>query len=190
MKRASCTFAILFALTAAVVADDQLAPSAEPAVVESTEPQSAAEAQRQAILLHRTYLATLLAVHREYFHEDDRSRLPARVFEDVFQEIDQQTGGTTRWISVNTPPMNVDHLPRPGFEQQAAEALTNGQAAFEQFENSVFRRAAPVPFSAACSKCHQSALGQRRSGRMAALVISLPVQQPQSSVSPLSSPTP
>ena len=133
------------------------------------------EARRQATLLHETYVAILLAVHREYFDEDERDTLPARVFEDVFKKLDAQTKGHTRWISVNTPAMNVDHEPQPGFEEAAAAALASGKVAAETVNSGMYTRAAGIPFAASCSKCHQSALGHRRAGRMAGLVISLPV---------------
>ena len=141
-------------------------------------PLSVPEARRQATLLHETYLATLLVVHREYFDEKNRVTLPARAFEDVFKSIDKRTGGHTRWIAVNTPAMNVDHEPKPGFEKDAAKALANGQKDFESVAGNVYQRASGIPFAASCSKCHQSALGSRRAGRMAGLVVSLPVQTP------------
>ena len=134
--------------------------------------------RRQAELLLKTYLAALMVVHREYFDEDERHLLPARAFEEVFREVDEFSGGRTRWIAVNTPAMNVDHEPQSAFEKDAAKSLAGGDDFFERIEGEFYRRAAPVPFLASCSKCHQSALGKRRSGRMAALVISLPIQPP------------
>lgn len=136
------------------------------------------EARRQATLLHETYVATLLVVHREYFDEDERQKLPARAFEDVFRNMDERTKGHTRWISVNAPAMNLDHEPKPGFEKQAAESLTNGDEYFERVEDGYYHRAAGIQFAASCSKCHLSGLGHRRAGRMAGLVISLPIQTP------------
>lgn len=156
-------------------------PQAANAVTTATDanpnvmPATIDEARRQAILLHQTYHATLLVVHREYYDEDERDTLPARAFEDVFTEIDARTKGKTRWISVNAPAMNVDHQPKAGFESAAAIALSNGSAAVETVSEGTYRRAAGIPLLASCSKCHQSGLSHRRKGRMAGLVISLPL---------------
>lgn len=157
----------------ALSADPQSGQNAEANV----QPHSVDEARRQAALLHETYLATLLVVHREYFDEDERDTLPARAFEEVFRKIDERTNGSTRWISVNSPAMNIDHEPKTEFENAAALALAGGKTEFERLEDGRYHRAAPVRFLASCSKCHLSGLGSRRSGKMAALVISLPLPE-------------
>lgn len=156
-------------------------PKADNAVTTATNiepdvmPTTIDEARRQALLLHEIYHATLLVVHHQYYDEDERDTLPARAFEDVFGKIDARTKGKTRWISVNAPAMNVDHQPKAGFESSAAIALSNGSAAVESFGDGTYRRAAGIPFLASCSQCHQSGLTHRRKGRMAGLVISLPL---------------
>ena len=86
-----------------------------------------AEARRQSRLLHNTYIATLHTVHRQYFDEGERETIPARAMEEVFRQVDAETGGKTRWISVNTPAMNIDHKPKDGFENDAALQLAKGE---------------------------------------------------------------
>lgn len=170
---------VLIAGVAVGFSGDEVQPAEVVTTSDDSEPNvvpvGIGEARRQATVLHETYVAILFAVHREYFDEKARDTLPARVFEDVFKDIDARTKGSTRWISVNTPAMNVDHKPKPGFETSAAAALANGKVSAETVSNGMYSRAAAVPFAASCSKCHQSALGHRRAGRMAGLVISLPV---------------
>ncbi|MCA9084708.1 MAG: hypothetical protein KDA81_11660 [Planctomycetaceae bacterium] len=134
------------------------------------------EARRHSVIQHQTYLAMLHVVHREYFDAEKRDILPALAMEDVFREIDHQTGGATRWIAVNTPAMNLDHEPREGFEKAAAKALSGGEAAFELIEGGQFHRAAAVPLQAGCIRCHLPSLSERRAGRVAALVMTLPIK--------------
>ena len=90
------------------------------------------EARRQTKLLHDTYIATLHTVHRSYFDKDEREIIPARAMEEVFRQINAETGGKTRWIAVNTPAMNIDHSPQEGFEKDAARELKQGKHEFER----------------------------------------------------------
>lgn len=136
-----------------------------------------AEARAQARLLQSTYDASLRAIHRKYFDADEKEAIPARVLEDVFLEVDAGTGRTSRWISVNTPAMNVEHEPRDEFEKQAAEALSSGVGEFEEVRNGVYRRAGEVHLVASCLKCHLSSLTRQvQKDRVAALVISMPIR--------------
>ncbi|MBI1312846.1 hypothetical protein GC176_16275 [bacterium] len=135
------------------------------------------EARRQAKLLHDTYVATLHTVHRTYFDENSRDVIPARALESVFREIDHETGGQTRWIAVNTPAMNIDHKPKPGFEKDAARQLAKGDREFERIENGVYHRAGAVSLFAGCTKCHLSGIRPQQGVRsVAGLVISVPVK--------------
>ncbi|MHC4875277.1 MAG: c-type heme family protein [Planctomycetota bacterium] len=136
------------------------------------------DARRQAALLHDTYVATLHTVHRIYFDEDSRDTIPARALENVFRDIDRQTGGQTRWIAVNTPAMNIDHKPKPGFEKDAARQLARGERKFEQIKDGVYQRAGAVSLFAGCTKCHLSGIRPQRNVRsVAGLIISLPVHK-------------
>ncbi|MBI2480315.1 MAG: DUF3365 domain-containing protein [Planctomycetia bacterium] len=135
------------------------------------------EARRQAKLLHSTYEATLHTVHREYFRESGRTPIPARVLEEVFYWVDEETHGETRWIAVNTEAMSIDHNPKSEFEKQAAKVLATGEEEFEQIENGMYRRAGAITLFATCLKCHESSLTQLRTKRrVAGLVINIPVK--------------
>jgi len=135
------------------------------------------EARRQAKLLHSTYEAALHTVHREYFREAGRTPIPARVLEDVFYWVDQETHGETRWIAVNTEAMSIEHNPKSEFEKQAAKVLATGEEEFEQIEPGMYRRAGAITLFASCLKCHESALTQLRTKRrVAGLVINIPVK--------------
>ena len=136
-----------------------------------------AEARRQAKLLHEVYVTTLHTVHRTYFDEDSRDTIPARALENVFHDIDRETGGKTRWIAVNTPAMNIDHKPEPGFEKDAARQLAKGEREFEKIEDGVYRRAGAISLFAGCTKCHLSGIRPQQNVRsVAGLVISIPVK--------------
>ncbi len=135
------------------------------------------EARRQAKLLHEVYVRTLHTVHRTYFDEDSRDTIPARAMENVFTDIDRETGGRTRWIAVNTPAMNIDHKPEAGFEHDAARQLAKGEREFERIDDGVYRRAGAVSLFAGCTKCHLSGIRPQQKVRsVAGLVISLPVR--------------
>lgn len=135
------------------------------------------EARGRAKILQRTYISALETMHRRYFDADEKQMIPARALEDVFKEVDEGTHRTTRWISVNSPAMNVDHEPQPGFETDAVQALTDGKAEFERVEDGVYHRAGAVALTAGCLKCHVSSLTRQVSKqRVAGLVITMPVK--------------
>ncbi|MDP6060509.1 MAG: hypothetical protein QGH33_16515 [Pirellulaceae bacterium] len=137
-----------------------------------------AEARARTKLLHTTYESTLIMVHRAYFEEGKRLTVPSRVLEDVFYWVDQETNGKTRWISVNTEAMNIDHEPESEFEKRAAKALASGKDDFELIEKGVYHRAGAVTLVASCLRCHEPTLMQnRRRKRVVGLVISIPVKQ-------------
>ena len=136
-----------------------------------------AEARRQTRLLSETYEATLLIIHRRYFDRDDKELIPARALEEVFRSTDEGSGRATRWVAVNTPPMNVDHAARAGFEQRAAEELAAGAESFEAVEEGVYRRAIPVALTASCLRCHEPGLTKQiTKRRVAAVVFEIPVE--------------
>jgi hypothetical protein len=153
--------------------------SAEPAdAVKDVHRIAVDEARRRAILLHNTYVSTLRTVHRIYFEEEARDVIPARALEEVFRQNDLETGSRTRWISVNTPAMNVDHSPQPGFEKEAARVLATGKHDFELVKDGMYHRAGALLLSANCTKCHLSGLRpQQRIRTVAALVISMPIDR-------------
>ena len=117
-------------LTTSSNGESQKADSSEKAD-EAPDKLTIPEARRHTKLLHDTYIATLHTVHRSYFDKDERAIIPARAMEEVFRQIDAETGGKTRWIAVNTPAMNIDHNPKEGFEKDAARELKKGKRDFE-----------------------------------------------------------
>jgi hypothetical protein len=153
---------------------DDRGPAAEAAKVE---PLSVDAARRQARVLHRVYSATLDAMHHYYFHAN-KAVIPARAMEDIFADAADETQATSRWISVNTKAMGVDHEPADEFERSAAAALSKGAGEFELVENGVYRRAGAIPLSAGCIGCHAGATAKpTKIPRVAGLVISIPVSQ-------------
>lgn len=167
-------------LTASSNGESQKADTADDSkkAVEVIDKLTVPEARRQTKLLHDTYIATLHTVHRSYFDEDEREIIPARAMENVFRQIDAETGGKTRWIAVNTPAMNIDHNPKEGFEKDAARELKKGKREFERVEDGTYFRAGAVSLFASCTKCHLSGLRPQQNVRsVAGLVISIPVKQ-------------
>lgn len=169
----------LAALVAGAAFDVRPAPqeAERPYATSTAEPIAVDEARGRARLLHDAYESTLHVIHRRYFDADEKDAIPARALEDVFKSVDEANGMATRWIAVNTPPMNVDHAPREGFEADAAAALGEGRTEFEAVEGDTYRRAGAVRLFASCLKCHESGLTKQiRKERVAALVISLPLR--------------
>jgi hypothetical protein len=138
-------------------------------------------ARERAELMHRIYGVTLEAMHEHYFH-GDRATVPARALEDVFAELDRQTGIQARWISVNTKPMSVGHEPKTEFEREAAKAISKGEPAHEKIDGDVYRRAAPIPLGEGCVSCHSGFFAAApKSPRFAGLIISVPVNEKETS---------
>lgn len=171
----------VFALTTVLRGEAQdSAPVTQAADNDADKPEierlTVAEARRQAKLLHEVYVRTLHTVHRTYFDEDSRDTIPARAMENVFRDVDRETGGQTRWIAVNTPAMNIDHKAKPGFEKDAVRQLAKGEREFERIKDGVYQRAGAVSLFAGCTKCHLSGIRPQQNVRsVAGLVISIPV---------------
>jgi hypothetical protein len=135
------------------------------------------EARERAQLMHNIYAATLDVMHERFFRRE-RSVLPARAMEDIFSELQHQSGIKANWISVNTRAMSIDHEPRTEFEKKAAQAIGNGKGAFEVVEDGYYRRAGAIPLGAGCVGCHTNLFAQgNKTPRFAGLVISIPVQE-------------
>ena len=138
---------------------------------------SVAVARDRARLTHDIYASTLHMLHHRYFHKD-RSIIPARALEDVFADMARQSKVKARWISVNTPPMSIDHEPQSQFEKQAATEIGAGKEEFELVENGYYQRAAAIPLTGGCVGCHAGFFaGPPKSPRYAGLVISVPVTE-------------
>lgn len=136
-----------------------------------------ATARDRAKLMHNVYLATLDSMHRHYFHAN-RSVLPARAMEDVFEEIEASDTIKSRWIAVNTTAMSVDHEPNTKFEKDAAAAIAAGKGEFELIEDGIYRRVGAVRLGDGCVSCHTGfSINRPNTQRYAALVISMPVEE-------------
>ena len=119
-------------------------------------PLSVAEARGRAKLLHEAYEATLLTIHRQYFHEGKGMPVPSRALEDIFHRVARRSNVEARWIAVNAQAMSIDHNPRDDFEKAAVRALDAGQESYELLERDTYRRAGAVTLFGDCIKCHTS----------------------------------
>lgn len=138
-----------------------------------------AEARARSQILETAYLSMLQNIHRNYFRGDQRLPVPSRVLEDVFFSVDRKNGIKSHWIAVNTPPMNVAHKPKEGFETRAAKALAGKQTRFEEVRSGVYYSARSVPLLVSCQRCHLNALAQKNGGdHVAGLVIQMPLAIP------------
>ena len=135
------------------------------------------EARGRVRILETVYLSSLQNIHRNYFREDQRLPIPSRVLEDVFFSVSNRNGIKSRWIAVNTPAMNVEHKPKPGFETRATAALTAKTSRFEEVKDDILYSARSVTLLASCQRCHLSSLAQQNGGRrIAGLVIEIPLK--------------
>lgn len=138
-------------------------------------------ARDRVVLMHQIYTTTLEVMHDRYFHAD-RSVVPARAMEDVFENLERETGSKANWISVNLKAMSINHDPTTEFEKQAARELGLGKPEYESVDNGVYRRATPIPLHGGCVSCH-AGFNPRpsKTPKLAGLVISMPVIVEESS---------
>jgi len=153
---------------------------AEPNLAAPTDPSSErlplAVARDRAQVMHEIYLATLDVMHKRYFH-GDRAMVPARAMEDIFDEIQRQSGAEARWISVNVKPMSVHHAPKSSFEKQAATEIAAGKPEVEVVEDGYYRRAKAIPLGGGCVSCHEGFFAKSTDApKFAGLIVSLPIQ--------------
>ncbi len=166
--------ALLFATFALGGGPKESAPGGPPKAEERV---TVPEARERAKLMHQIYAATLDALHHRFFRRD-QSVLPARAMEDIFTDMEKQADIKAGWIAVNTKAMSLDHEPKDDFEKAAARALAAGKGDFEVVEKGVYRRAGPIPLGSGCASCHSGVFGKTpQSGRLAGLVISIPVRE-------------
>ncbi|MEZ6034817.1 MAG: DUF3365 domain-containing protein [Planctomycetaceae bacterium] len=136
---------------------------------------SIAVARDRARLMHTIYLSTLDVMHDRYFHAD-RAIVPARAMEDVFAEIDDQTGAKANWISVNLKAMSINHEPKTDFERKAAREIAVGKSEIEQIDGGLYRRATAIPMAGGCISCHGGLFRQQsKTEKFTGLVITIPV---------------
>lgn len=138
-------------------------------------------ARDRAVLMHQIYTTTLDVMHDRYFHAD-RSIVPARAMEDVFENLERQTGSTANWISVNLKAMSINHDPETEFEKKAARELGLGKPEYESVDNGVYRRVTPIPLHGGCVSCHAGFNPKpSKTPKLAGLTISMPVLAEESS---------
>lgn len=150
-------------------------PLAENPVSNDTSKPTLKEARRQAEILHTSIHTTLQVVHDRYYREDEGLPIPASIYGDVFQKIEDTENIKLRWLAVEGLAMNTDHQPQDDFENEAVKVLKSGKSSHEQLENGLYRRAAPITLSSHCLKCHMPDRKSTRD-RMAGLIITIPVE--------------
>jgi len=137
---------------------------------------SEATARERARTTYRIYASTLDVLHDHYFHVN-KAVLPARAMEDIFSDIEGQSGTKTRWIAVNAKAMSVDHEPANDFEKEAARRIAAGEKEVEQTESGVYRYAGSIPLHENCVQCHMGTFtNPPKKPRFAGLVISIPIR--------------
>jgi hypothetical protein len=150
-------------------AEAPTAPANPPA-----EPAGKPEARLRSQLLHETIHGALQVMHRDFFREGERLRIPSRSLEDVFRELERSWQVEVAWMSVNAKAMSIDHQPEGEFERQAAAAIAGGEEMFEAVEKDRYRYAGAISLGNECLKCH---VPERQSlePRKAALLIRMPL---------------
>lgn len=135
-------------------------------------------ARDRARLMHDIYTATLDVMHHRYFHRE-KSVVPARAMEDVFDEMKLNSKSEARWIAVNLRAMSIDHEPETEFEKHAVREIVAGKSDVETIEGGYFRRATVIPLHDGCISCHEGTFRQpTKTPKFAGLVISIPVTTP------------
>jgi len=136
-----------------------------------------AAARERAKLTHNIYEATLDMIHHNYFRKD-RSTVPARVMEDVFDDIARREHIKAKWITVNAKVMSIDHKPESDFEKQAAKEIAAGKEEYELVKDGLYRRAVGISLmNRGCLGCHMGFGANNKKDRFAGLVISIPVEE-------------
>jgi hypothetical protein len=133
------------------------------------------EARLRSRLLHEMVHGALQVMHRDFFKEEEKSKIPSESLEDVFEEMEKTWGVKIRWLAVDTKAMNVDHRADDAFEKKAVEVIAAGAESHEMKDSPHFRYAGVIPLGNRCLKCHvpdRTNLEERK----AAVVISMPLQ--------------
>ncbi len=182
LKTAQSRGLVLTALAALLFVGPRVGTSDEPAAGDTAEktesPRVSVEVARdRAVLMHEVSLATLEAMHDRYFHRE-KSVVPARAMQDVFDHMRQQSHIDAKWIAVNTQAMSVDHEPETDFEKFAAKELAAGKPTVEKIEKGFYQRAATVPLTSDCIGCHDGFFKSRSTvPKFAGLIIRVPVRE-------------
>lgn len=142
---------------------------------EAPAPPTVTEARQRARLLHETIHGALQVMHRDFFREDEKVKIPSRSLEDVFSELAKSHQVEVRWLAVNAEAMSVDHKPQTDFDQSAVHAIAAGKAEYDEHDAARYQYAGAIRLGSQCLKCH---LPNRKSteDRQAALVLSFPLE--------------
>lgn len=153
-------------------------PKKKAPVIEDKDRVPVEVARDRAKLMHDIYTATLDVMHHRYFHRE-KSVVPARAMEDVFDEMKLNSKSEARWIAVNLRAMSIDHEPETEFEKHAVREIVAGKSDVETIEGGYFRRATVIPLHDGCISCHEGTFRQpTKTPKFAGLVISIPVTTP------------
>ncbi|MEZ6134043.1 MAG: DUF3365 domain-containing protein [Pirellulaceae bacterium] len=167
-------FAVVSVLLGAIVpvafSDEELSDTRS----KLSDPSLVDRARERTIVTQEIYAATLRMLHHRYFHRD-RSVLPARAMQDIFTELEDQTGAEARWISASLKPMSIDHTPSTEFEKKAAKEIADGKPHLEIVEDGYYRRAVAIPLAGGCLGCHEGMFQNNGKKRFAGLVVSMPL---------------
>ena len=96
--------------------------------------------------------------------------------EDIFDEIERQSGVQAHWISASLKPMSIDHKPADDFERRAAKEIAAGTPDLEAIEGDRYRRALAIPLASGCLGCHQGLGQNNKRQQFAGLVITVPLR--------------
>jgi len=135
------------------------------------------EARARARLLHEAFHGALLAVHRDFFDDDNPGVLPSQSLNDVFAELGKTAAVELRWLTGNADEVNPDHQPRGDFETTAIEHLRKGATAHDALIDGGLQFVGRIRLASQCLKCH---VKSRRTleDRFSALKISVPIRSP------------
>ncbi|MBM3458652.1 MAG: DUF3365 domain-containing protein [Armatimonadetes bacterium] len=125
------------------------------------------EARRIVEAQNDVYQVTLTEIHRRFPAGNGQPIVAAVVIRDVQRRVSGRGPATSRFLAVDTPAMNRDHLPRDAFEQKAVDELRRGAQRYEVVEpsstpakpGSRLRVAIPVPLGGSCFPCHATPMG-------------------------------
>lgn len=147
-------------------------PATAPEIAPAT---NLAEARARAMLLHESFHGALLAVHRDFFDDDNPGVLPSQSLSDVFEELGKTSGVEIRWLTGNADEVNPDHQPRGDFETAAIERLRNGATMHDSLIDGELHFVGRIRLASQCLKCH---VKSRRTleDRFSALRISVPIR--------------
>lgn len=171
---AFCAFALLIARRVDAV-EKPVVPGNESSQEQTAGTLSVEVARDRVKVMQDIHSATLTMMHDRYFHRD-KSIVPARAMQDVFSQIERQSGVETRWISASLHPMSIDHAPESEFEKRAAKEIAAGKPSLEVVEDDYYRRAIAIPLTGGCLGCHETQFQRRVGKQFAGLVISMPLR--------------